>query len=221
MDMLPEWITVLGPYMPGFLNASWLVLVLTLLVIVLSWLFGLIAALGKASRFAVFRQASTFYIWFIRGTPTLIQIFIVYFGLPQFGLRLSPFVAGVIALGINSGAYVAEIVRSGLMAIPKGQMESSLALGLSRFDAMRRIILPQVFRIIVPPLTNEAISTLKNTSLLSTITVVELTLYSQTIIATTFRPFEFYTATAVIYLLLTTILSQFAAWAERHYARRT
>ena len=160
-----------------------------------------------------------FYIWFIRGTPALIQVFIVYFGLPQLGLRMSPFVAGVLALGINSGAYVAEIVRSGLLAIPKGQTESAIALGMSRFDALRRIVLPQVFRIIMPPITNEAISTLKNTSLLSTITVVELTLYSQTIIATTFRPFEFYTAAALIYLAMTTIFSSAAARVERHYAR--
>ena len=106
--------------------------------------------MGKASSVGIFRQASAFYIWFIRGTPALIQIFIVYFGLPQFGIRLSPFVAGVVALGFNGGAYVAEIIRSGLSAIPKGQMESSLALGMSRFDAMFRIILPQVVRIILP-----------------------------------------------------------------------
>ena len=132
---------------PGVL----VVLVLTLLIIVVSWICGLRRRAGARRRsVGVFRQASTFYIWFIRGTPALIQIFIVYFGLPQFGIRLSPFVAGVVALGVNSGAYVAEIIRSGLSAIPKGQMESSLALGMSRFDAMFRIILPQVVRIILP-----------------------------------------------------------------------
>ena len=145
-----EWLDFFLPYVPGFLQASLIVLVLTLLIIVVSWICGLLAAMGKASSVGVFRQASTFYIWFIRGTPALIQIFIVYFGLPQFGIRLSPFVAGVVALGVNGGAYVAEIIRSGLSAIPKGQMESSLALGMSRFDAMFRIILPQVVRIILP-----------------------------------------------------------------------
>jgi polar amino acid transport system permease protein len=203
---------------PGFLSASWVVLVLSLFAIVVSWVFGLLAALGKASRFAAFRQASNFYIWFIRGTPTLIQVFIIYFGLPQIGVRLSPFTAGVIALGINSGAYVAEIVRGGLTAIPRGQMESALALGFSPAETMRTIILPQVFRIVLPSITNEAISTLKNTSLLSTITVVELTLYAQTLIASTFRPFVFYIAVAVIYLVLTTILTFVASWMERRYA---
>lgn len=217
--MIGEWWEGFAPYVPGFLGAAWLVLVLTLLSILVSWACGLAAALAKASRFAVLRRASGFYIWFIRGTPALIQIFIIYFGLPQFGLRLSPFVAGVLALGINGGAYIAEIVRAGLTAIPKGQLESAEALGMSRPHMMSRIILPQVFRVILPPVTNEAITMLKNTSLLSVITVVELTLYSQTIIATTFRPFEFYIATAVIYLAMTTILSQAAARLERHYAR--
>jgi His/Glu/Gln/Arg/opine family amino acid ABC transporter permease subunit len=217
--MIAAWWEGFAPYIPGFIEASWLVLALSLLAILVSWACGLAAALAKASRLAALRQVSKFYIWFIRGTPTLIQIFIVYFGFPQIGLRLSPFVAGVLALGFNGGAYIAEIVRSGLSAIPKGQMESAQALGMGRWQVMTRIILPQVFRVILPPATNEAITMVKNTSLLSTITVVELTLYSQTIIATTFRPFEFYIATALIYLVMTTLISQAAGRMERHYAR--
>ncbi|MDQ0513096.1 amino acid ABC transporter permease [Ancylobacter amanitiformis] len=219
LDTITRWWEGFAPYVPGFAAASGLVLVLSVLAIVVSWACGLLAALGKVSRFAALRRVSEFYIWFIRGTPTLIQIFIIYFGLPQMGLRLSPFVAGVIALGVNGGAYVAEIVRSGLSAIPKGQMESAQALGMSRWHMMSRIILPQVFRVILPPVTNEAITMVKNTSLLSTITVVELTLYSQTIIATTFRPFEFYIATALIYLVMTSLISQAAGQLERYYAR--
>ncbi|WP_102960082.1 amino acid ABC transporter permease [Mangrovicella endophytica] len=216
---LTEWWEFFLPYIPGFLYASWLVLVLTILIILVSWIFGLAAALARASDIAVLRQIAIFYIWFVRGTPALIQIFIIYFGLPALGLQLSPFTAGVLALGINSGAYVAEIIRAGLSAIPRGQMESSMALGMGRRHIMARIILPQVVRIILPAMTNEAISTLKNTSLLSTITVVELTLYAQTIIATTFRPFEFYIATALLYLVLTTLLTRLSAWAERRNAR--
>ncbi|MBB3773626.1 polar amino acid transport system permease protein [Angulomicrobium tetraedrale] len=219
IDTIASWWEGFAPYVPGFAAASGLVLVLSVLAIVVSWICGLVAALAKTSRFSALRRASEFYIWFIRGTPTLIQIFIIYFGLPQMGLRLSPFVAGVIALGVNGGAYVAEIVRAGLSAIPKGQMESAQALGMSRWHMMSRIILPQVFRVILPPVTNEAITMVKNTSLLSTITVVELTLYSQTIIATTFRPFEFYIATALIYLVMTSLISQAAGHLERHYAR--
>jgi polar amino acid transport system permease protein len=214
-----EWWAFFLPYVPGFLYAAWLVLILTIFIIIVSWICGLVAAMAQASDIFVLRQAARFYIWFIRGTPALIQIFIIYFGLPPLGFSLSPFAAGVLALGLNSGAYVAEIIRSGLSAIPRGQMESSLALGMGRSHIMARIILPQVVRIILPSITNEAISTLKNTSLLSTITVVELTLYAQTIIATTFRPFEFYIATAVIYLVLTSVLTQLSGWAERHNAR--
>jgi polar amino acid transport system permease protein len=216
---LTEWWAFFLPYVPGFVRATWIVFGLTVLIILVSWVCGLVAAIAKTSALAPVRGAAAFYIWFVRGTPALVQVFIIYFGLPQLGLGLSPFVAGVLALGVNSGAYVAEIIRSGLSAIPRGQVESALALGMSRSDTMRRIVLPQVVRVVLPSITNEAISTLKNTSLLSTITVVELTLYAQMIIATTFRPFEFYIATAIIYLALTTILSQRAAWLERRSSR--
>ena len=213
------WATI-EAYLPGFFKASWLAFEITLVVILLSWACGLAAALAKTSRFRLLRWPATFYIWIIRGTPTLIQVFIFYFGLPQIGIRMSPFMAGALALGINSGAYVAEIVRGGLLAIPKGQMESALAIGLSPVKAMTRIILPQVVRLIIPPLTNEAASTLKNTSLLSTITLVELTLHAQLIIAATYRPFDFYIIAAILYLLMTAVLTQVAAWLERRYSIR-
>ncbi|MGY3442721.1 MULTISPECIES: amino acid ABC transporter permease [unclassified Bradyrhizobium] len=220
LTRIHDWAVDFAIYLPGFGKAAGIVLALTVLIILVSWICGLIAALGKQSRLKVVRGAADFYVWFIRGTPTLVQVFIVYFGFPQLGLKLSPFVAGTLALGVSSGAYVAETIRSGLTAIPRGQMESALALGMSRAGAMHRIILPQVFRIILPSLTNEAISALKNTSLLSTITVVELTLYSQLLIASTFRPFDFYIASAFIYLVMTTLLSRLAQWLERSYALR-
>lgn len=211
------FLTDLQLYGPGFVDAALTVFWLTIMTIIVSWICGLLAALGQRSKWRAIRLAAAFYIWFIRGTPSLIQVLIIYFGLPQIGIRLSPFTAGVLALGCNSGAYIAEIVRSGLSAIPSGQAESALALGFSPAATMRSIILPQVIRIILPSLTNEAISTLKNTSLLSAITVVELTLYAQTLIAMTFRPFDFYIAVALIYLVLTTILTQLASWLERRY----
>ncbi|MBR0828644.1 amino acid ABC transporter permease [Bradyrhizobium manausense] len=206
-------------YGPGFLAATVVVLGVTVGSILVSWLFGLLGALGKQSRAAPLRLIASFYVWFIRGTPTLVQIFIVYFGLPQVGIKLSPIVAGIMALGFSSGAYVAETIRAGLMAVPRGQIESSLALGMSRKQMLTRIVLPQVFRIILPSLTNEAITAVKNTSLLSTITVVELTLYAQLMIAVTFRPFDFYIAAALIYLALTSILAQLSAFFERRYSR--
>jgi polar amino acid transport system permease protein len=214
--LVAYWNSIAG-YMPGFLEASWVAFEVTVFVIVVSWVSGLILALGKFSERRLFNWPATFYVWFIRGTPTLVQIFIIYFGLPQIGVKMSPFVAGVVALGFNSGAYVAEIIRGGLLAIPKGQMESALAIGMSPAQAMFRIILPQVVRIIIPPITNEAATSLKNTSLLSAITLVELTLYAQMIIAATYRPFDFYIIAALLYLVLTTVLTQLSAWFERRY----
>lgn len=217
MERLTKLIDTTWDWMPGMLAAGWLAFQITVLAILLSWVLGLAAALMKASGNWALRKPAEFYIWFIRGTPSLIQIFIIYFGLPQFGIRMSPFVAGVVALGLCSGAYVAEVIRGGLLAIPKGQWESARAVGMSHALMMRRIVLPQVIRVIIPPLTNEAVNTLKNTSLLSAITVMELTLFTQMAIAATFRPFDFYIMAAILYLVLTTILSRFADWWERRY----
>ena len=205
-------------YLPGYASAFLIAVEIAVVTIFFSWVFGLVGVLAKSSRYWIFRFPAEFYIWFIRGTPQLVQVFIVYFGLPQIGLNLDPFVAGAVALGVGNGAYVAEIFRSGLLAIPKGQPESAHALGMSSSLTFRRIIFPQMIRIVVPALTNEAISTLKNTSLLSTITIMELTLYTQAVIAATFRPFEFYIIVSVLYLAITTVMTQFAKWYERRYA---
>lgn len=218
-DLLGQLANTLD-YLPAFLRASVVVIQLTLFCILLSWGLGIVAALARTSPFRLIRWPAAFYIWFIRGTPTIIQIFIVYFGLPQFGMQMSPFVAGVVALGVNSGAYVAEIIRGGLLAIPRGQTESAVALGMSYTQTMRRVILPQVTRIVLPPITNEATTTLKNTSLLSTITVMELTMQARIAIATTFRPFEFYIMAAILYLIMTTALMWLSTWVERRYAVR-
>ena len=156
-------------------------------------------------------------MWFVRGTPLLTQIFLIYFGLPQIGIDLDPFGAGVVALGVNGGAYVAEIIRGGLLSIPKGQSESATALGMTYFQLMRGIVLPQVIRVIIPPITNDAATTLKNTSLLSTITIMELMLQTQVIVSSTFRPFEFYILVSIIYLLLTSVFMVALRWVEQRH----
>ena len=213
-----NWWSLIEVYLPLFAPAAWVVVEVTVLSILLSWACGLVAALCKASLFRILRWPAEFYLWFVRGTPLLTQIFVIYFGLPQIGLDLDPFTAGVLALGINAGAYVAEIIRGGLLSIPKGQSESALAAGMTYFQLMRRIILPQVVRVIIPPITNDAASTLKNTSLLSTITIMELMLQTQVIVNTTFRPFEFYILVSIIYLVQTTVLMALLRWSERRYA---
>ena len=216
---ITEYVAWFAPYTIGFFHASVIALQISFLAIVISWVIGLLTTLGKSSQNRLLRWPAEFYIWFVRGTPSLIQIFIIYFGIPHIsGMRLSPFVAGVAALAICSGAYVAEVFRSGFLAIPRGQTESALAVGMSPSLMMRRVILPQVIRIVVPAMTNEAINTLKNTSLLSTITIIEVTMFAQLSLAETFRPFDFLIAAAIVYLIMNTILSQFASWYERKYS---
>ncbi len=220
LGILQEWYAVVIPYVPLLMKAAVMVLKVTVCVVILSWVAGLILALCRTSGTAFLVWPARAYVWFIRGTPALVQIFIVYFGLPQFGIRMSPFAAGTIALGLNSGSYVAEIIRGGLLSIPSGQRESALALGMSRWTAMRRIILPQVVRVIIPPISNEVASSLKNTSLLSTITLMELTLQTEIIIASTFRPFEFYIFAAGVYLIMTTTCLYGLQRMERRFALR-
>lgn len=212
------WWTQIEAYLPLFIPATWMVIKVTILSILLSWVCGLVTALCKISNRRLFLIPAEFYLWFVRGTPLLTQIFLIYFALPVFGIRLGAFWSGVIALGINGGAYVAEIIRGGLLSIPKGQSESATALGMNYAQKMRRIILPQVIRVIIPPITNDAATTLKNTSLLSTITVMELTLQTQVIVNATFRPFEFYILVSLIYLAMTTVVMILMRYAEHRYS---
>ena len=214
---IDNWWELIEAYLPLFWPATIIVLEVTILSIILSWVFGLLCALGKASTLKILRYPAEFYLWFVRGTPLLTQIFLIYFGLPQIGIDLDPFGAGVVALGVNGGAYVAEIIRGGLLSIPKGQSESATALGMTYFQLMRGIVLPQVIRVIIPPITNDAATTLKNTSLLSTITIMELMLQTQVIVSSTFRPFEFYILVSIIYLLLTSIFMVALRWVEQRH----
>ncbi|MFC6618559.1 amino acid ABC transporter permease [Deinococcus radiophilus] len=154
------------------------------------------------------RWLATAYIELIRGTPLLVQIFLIYFGLPQItGINMEPLPAGLLAFSLNSGAYVAEIMRSGIQGVPRGQTEASLSLGFSPRDTMRYIVLPQAFRRVLPPLVNEALNLLKNTSLLSAIALVELTRAGQIVAARTYKPFEMYLAISIVYLAMTLVLS--------------
>jgi polar amino acid transport system permease protein len=209
-------LALLWRHAEGFAETTALAVALAIAATLASWAFGLMLALMRRSAWRGPRGLAWAAIGFLRGTPTLILIFLVYFGLPTTGLRLDPYTAGILALGLNSGAFVAEILRGGFLAVPRGQTEAARALGLRPWALMRRVILPQVLRVALPPLTNEAVTLLKNTSLLSTITVFELTLFAQTAIARTFRPFEFYIATALIYLALSALV----AWGARCLERR-
>jgi len=155
------------------------------------------------------------YIYFVRGTPSLVQVFLIYYALPVIGIDLSPFWGGVAALAFNAGGFIAEIVRAGLQSIDPGQTEAAMSIGLTHRQTLLYILSPQAARRIVPPLTNEMISTFKGSSLLSVISISELTRSAQVIIAERFTPFEIYAVLAVFYLVLISILSQISAYIER------
>jgi len=179
--------------------------------LVLGWLFGLASVSGVAG----LRALAWGYVQFIRGTPLLVQIFLIYFGLPVLGVNLPAFWSGVIALGVNSGGFQAEIVRAGIESIDRGQTEAARSIGMSRLQTLAFVLVPQTIRRVIPPLTNELITLVKSSSLLSAIAALELTHAGQLIIARTFAPFEIYAAVAVMYLLLVSVLSRASALLER------
>lgn len=189
-------------------------LVVTLQVSVLSAVLGLFlgVAVGLAalSRSRVLRGLVAAYVDFIRGTPLLIQIFLVFFALPMIGVRFDEFWAGVVALSLNAAAFVAEVVRGGVGSIERGQSEAAMSIGMRHRQILVHILLPQAYRQMIPPLTNELISLVKNSSLLSVISVYELTRAGQAIISVHFVPFEIYTLLALYYYVLIKALS----WAS-------
>lgn len=188
---------------------------LTLISVGIGVIIGIFGGIARVSKNPILLIPSTIYVEVIRGTPLLAQLFIVYFGLPSLGINLPPFTAAVIAMGINSGAYVTEIFRGGIQSIERGQMEAARSLGLSYLQAMRYIILPQAFRRILPPLGNEFIAMLKDSSLASTIAIAELMRVGREITSRTFRSFEVLTVVALMYLAITLPLSLIVRYTER------
>jgi polar amino acid transport system permease protein len=181
---------------------------------VLATVIGLVMGLISASDLTVLKVLVRVYVYFIRGTPALVQIFLIYFALPRIGLELSSFWSGVVALAFNSAGFIAEIVRAGLQSIDTGQSEAALSIGMTARQSILFILLPQSLRRITPPLTNEVITLVKTSSLLSVISVFELTRSAQVIIAERFVPFELYFVLAVYYLVMITLLSWCSEYIE-------
>ena len=202
-----------GPLMVGLWTTLWL----SAAASVFGMIIGLITGLCRVSNNITLRQLSVFYIEIIRGTPLLVQIFIFYFFLGTV-LDISRIVAGVSALAIFAGAYVAEIIRAGIQSIPKGQMEAARSLGLNVPQAMIHIILPQAFKRTLPPLAGQFISLIKDSSLVSVIAITDLTKSGREVITSTFATFEIWFVVALLYLMLTSVLSQVIAWVERRLA---
>jgi polar amino acid transport system permease protein len=196
--------------------------VVTLELSALGMLFGTtigaVAGLISLSENRLARGIVRAYVYFVRGTPALVQVFLVYFAMPQFGLELSAFWSGVVALSFNAGGFIAEIVRSGLQSIDAGQTEAAMSIGMTNRQAILFILLPQSLRRITPPLTNEVITLVKSSSLLSVISISELTRSAQAIIAAKFTPFELYAELAVFYLVIISILAKISEYVERRLA---
>lgn len=203
--------------LPRLLSAATITVKLTALSMCVGLAVGVVAALMRISRTRFLSTLAGAYITVFRGTPLVVQILVVYFALPEIGIRLDKFTSAVVALGVNAGAYIAEIIRAGIESIDKGQMEAARSLGMSYGLAMRRIIIPQTYRRLIPPLGNEFIAMLKDTSLIALIGGEELTRAGQRIISSTFRPWPVYLSVAAIYLGMTVLFSTILRFWERRF----
>ncbi|HFI2431446.1 TPA: amino acid ABC transporter permease [Streptococcus suis] len=197
-------------------------LLVTIPLTILSFIFGLIIAIGTAlvqiAQIPILKQAARFYIWVVRGTPLLVQLYVIFFGLPSLGIVLDAFPSAVLVFSVNTGAYAAETIRASIESVPKGQLEAGYSVGMSFAQTMRRIILPQAFRVAFPPLSNTLIGLVKDTSLAANITVLEMFMATQQIAARTYEPFALYCEVALIYLFFSTILTKLQAYGEKKLA---
>jgi polar amino acid transport system permease protein len=205
--------------LPFLLRGAAVTLETSLLAVSLGLAVGIVLTMLRRVRIGVVVWLCQVYISVMRGTPLFVQILMVFYVLPAVGLDLPRFFAGVIALSLNSGAYVTEILRGGLSAIPLGQLDAARAAGMSRSLTWRHIILPQVLMLVLPPLAIEFTSLLKASALLSVIAVVELTRTTQQIIAATFRPIELWVTTGALYFVMCFMLGGVTRWLERQAAR--
>ncbi len=208
------------------LDSFWKILVpgltatipLALISFAIALVIAVAVALVQIARIPVLRQLARFYIWIIRGTPLLIQLYVVFYGLPDLGVVLEPFPAAIIVFSINTGAYSAETIRGALEGVPAGQLEAGYCVGMSYLQVMRRIVLPQALRTAFPPLSNELISLVKDTSLAANITVLEMLMATQQIVSRTYEALPLYLEVGAIYLVFSTVLTWLQRLGERKLA---
>jgi cystine transport system permease protein len=209
-------LTSLGPLLLAALTFT---VPLTLLSFALGMVVGLLTAIARLFGPAPVSAIVRFYVWIIRGTPLLVQLFLIFYGLPSIGIVLDAFPAALIGFTLNVGAYTSEIIRAVIASVPRGQWEASYSIGMSWRQTMRRTILPQATRTAVPPLSNSFISLVKDTSLAAAITVPELFQAAQRIVAVTYEPLILYIEAALIYLAMSSVLSTLQARLEERFSR--
>lgn len=211
--------TEMGRFLPGLMQGAWVSIQITLGGALLAVVAAFIAAVAKMYGPLPIRWLAIAYIEIFRGTSALVQLFWLFFVLPQFGLTLPPFVVGTAALGLNIGAYGAEVVRSAITAVPKGQWEASRALNLTRMQALRRIVLPQAFVAMIPPWGNLFIELLKSTALVSLITLPDLAFKAQEMNQNTLKTTEIFTIVLAIYLAISLLITSAMRAFERRAGR--
>lgn len=216
----------LNGYYGLIIEGAKVTILISLVALVFGFILGLLICLMKMSKFKVLKWPSSAYVQILRGTPLFVQIFIIYFGLPQFGISFpdigsisSDFISGAFALSINSSAYVAEIFRSGIQSVDKGQMEASRSLGLGYVDTMKFVIVPQAIKNVLPALGNEFITLVKESSIISVIGVQELMFRAGIVRTSIAKAFEPYIAAAIMYLIITTVLSWLVGLLEKKLAQ--
>ncbi|UVK57228.1 amino acid ABC transporter permease [Mesorhizobium sp. AR02] len=204
--------------LPFFVETALVTLELTALALLLGLAAAALAATAGMSRSATLRAVGTAYVSLFRGTPCLIQLFVLYFGGPQIGINLDPFAAGVIGLGLNIGAYMAESIRGALVAVDRGQTEAARTIGFSRFQTFRKVVLPQAARLMIRPLGVNTVALLKGSALVSTISVVELTYTAQRFIGSTYKPFEIFGVAALLYMIMVYAVARVVDLLDKRFA---
>jgi len=211
-----EILGLLKDSFPSLLSGLWVTIEIAVISLILAVILGIILGIFSISTSKILKSLATVYIGIIRGTPLMIQALFLFFGVGQaFNIRIDPMVAAIITLTVNASAYMAEIFRGGIQAIDNGQMEAARSLGLSYSKTMRKVILPQAVKIMIPSILNQFIVTLKDTSILSVISIRELTATGQIIIARNYKALEMYAIVACMYLILITILTLVSSYIER------
>ncbi|OIQ45379.1 MAG: nickel transporter [Roseobacter sp. MedPE-SW] len=200
---------------PFFLEAAWITIVLSVLTAILGLTCAMLGTAARLSRFRMLRFIGATYVSVFRGTPALIQLFILYFGGPQIGIQLDAFEAGVIGLGVNVGAYMTETMRGAIISVDKGQGEAARTLGMSKWQAMRNVILPQAMRLMIRPLGVNLNTLIKSTALVAAISVVELTYTAQRYIGSTYKPFEMFLIAGLLYMIIIYVVGLAVTWADR------
>jgi len=200
---------------PFFLEAALLTIQLSVLTCILGLACGALGASMRLSRLAPLRWIAATYVSLFRGTPALIQVFILYFGGPQIGINLDAFTAGTIALGVNIGAYMTETIRGAILSVDKGQTEAARTLGMSRWETMRKVVLPQAARMMIRPLGVNINALIKGTALLAPISVLELTQTAQRFIGSTYKPFEMFLLAGILYMSIIYVVGHGINWLDR------